>query len=137
MSRLVFLLLALCAATVRADFYGAADDVVTLTPDNFAKLVDKSKSVWIVEFYAPWCGHCKRLTPEWKKAATALKGIAKVGAVDADAHSALGSKYGVQGFPTIKIFVNGKSVDYDGGRQASDIVAGVHSEIQKAAKARM
>eukprot|EP00672_Neobodo_designis_P026219 CAMPEP_0174834246 /NCGR_PEP_ID=MMETSP1114-20130205/4714_1 /TAXON_ID=312471 /ORGANISM="Neobodo designis, Strain CCAP 1951/1" /LENGTH=85 /DNA_ID=CAMNT_0016068151 /DNA_START=37 /DNA_END=290 /DNA_ORIENTATION=+ len=73
------LLLAQCASA----FYTNKDDVVTLTPDNFAKSVEKSKSVWIVEFYAPWCGHCKNLTPEWKKAATALKGIAKVGAVDA------------------------------------------------------
>jgi protein disulfide-isomerase A6 len=111
--------------------------VLTLTPDNFAKLVEKSKQVSIVEFYAPWCGHCKNLTPEWKKAATALKGIAKVGAVDAEKHAALGSKYGVQGFPTIKIFVGGKAVEYKGGRTAKDIVAGVHDEIAKAAKARM
>ena len=77
-----------------------------------------SDEVWLVEFFAPWCGHCKNLAPEWEKAATALRGVVKVGAVDADAHSALGGKYGVRGFPTIKIFGAEKSKpsDYQGQR---------------------
>ncbi|CAF4690914.1 unnamed protein product, partial [Rotaria magnacalcarata] len=58
--------------------------------------------IWFVEFYAPWCGHCRNLAPEWKRAATALKGIVKIGAVDADSHKSLGQQYGVSGFPTIK-----------------------------------
>ena len=56
----------------------AGTDVVELTPANFQKEVIKSDSVWIVEFYAPWCGHCQRLVPDYTKAAKALKGVVKV-----------------------------------------------------------
>ena len=50
------------------------------------------------------CGHCQRLTPEWKKAASILRGVVKVGAIDADKYRSIGGQYGVKGFPTIKIF---------------------------------
>lgn len=53
--------------------YDSSSDVVDLTPSNFDKLVTQSDGVWLVEFYAPWCGHCKNLVPEYKKAAKALK----------------------------------------------------------------
>lgn len=62
------------------------------------------------------CGHCKALAPEYKKAATALKGIVRLGAVDADEHKGLGGQYGVRGFPTIKVFGSNKGspTDYKG-----------------------
>jgi len=104
----------------------ATDDVIELTDSNFDKLVLQSDDVWLVEFFAPWCGHCKNLAPEWAKAATELKGKVKLGAVDATVHTTIASKYQVQGYPTIKYFPSGKKhdvQDYDGGRTASDIVA--------------
>jgi protein disulfide-isomerase A6 len=59
-----------------------------------------------VEFYAPWCGHCQRLAPEWKKAATNLKGLVNIAAVDCDVEQNKGlcAMYEIQGFPTIKVF---------------------------------
>jgi protein disulfide-isomerase A6 len=62
------------------------------------------------------CGHCKSLVPEYKKAASALKGIARVGSVDATQHQSLGSQYDVRGYPTIKIFGldKKKPTDYNG-----------------------
>lgn len=43
---------------------GGKDDVIELTDSNFDKLVLQSDDVWLVEFFAPWCGHCKNLAPE-------------------------------------------------------------------------
>lgn len=58
-------------------------DVIELTDENFDKIVLNSEDMWLVEFYAPWCGHCKNLAPEWATAATQLKGKVKLGALDA------------------------------------------------------
>ncbi len=74
------------------------------------------------------CGHCKNLAPHWASAATELKGKYKLGALDATVHKVMASRFGVQGFPTIKYFPSGKkrfdgAEDYDGGRTSSDIVS--------------
>ncbi|TWW68688.1 protein disulfide-isomerase A6 isoform X1 [Takifugu flavidus] len=124
--------------SVRA-FYSPDDDVVELTPSNFNKEVIQSDALWLVEFYAPWCGHCRNLVPDWKKAATALKGIVKVGAVDADQHKSLGGQYGVRGFPTIKIFGANKNKpeEYQGGRSSQAIVDGALSALRSLVKERL
>ena len=106
-------------------------EVVELTESNFKKLVIDSDDMWLVEFFAPWCGHCKNLEPHWKKAAGELKGKVKLGAVDATVHQGLAGEYGVQGYPTIKYFPAGNkksAQEYDGGRTADDIVAWASSK---------
>uniref|UniRef100_A0A668UVS9 Protein disulfide-isomerase A6 n=1 Tax=Oreochromis aureus TaxID=47969 RepID=A0A668UVS9_OREAU len=119
--------------------YSASDDVIELTPSNFNREVIQSDSLWLVEFYAPWCGHCRNLAPDWKKAATALKGIVKVGAVDADQHKSLGGQYGVRGFPTIKIFGANKNKpeEYQGGRSSQAIVDGAMNALRNLVKERL
>lgn len=104
---------------------GGKKDVVELTDSNFEDLVLNSDDIWLVEFFAPWCGHCKNLEPEWAKAATELKGKVKLGALDATVHQSTAQKYQVRGYPTIKYFGPGSksnAEEYDGGRTASDIV---------------
>eukprot|EP01063_Lacrimia_lanifica_P017633 TRINITY_DN2467_c0_g1_i1.p2 TRINITY_DN2467_c0_g1~~TRINITY_DN2467_c0_g1_i1.p2 ORF type:complete len:417 (+),score=203.14 TRINITY_DN2467_c0_g1_i1:51-1301(+) len=103
---------------------GAKSDVVELTDDNFAGQVLESSDLWMVEFYAPWCGHCKNLAPEWAAAATELKDTAKLGMVDATVHQRYAGQYGVQGYPTIKVFTPGQRdpEDYQGPRSSAGIV---------------
>ncbi|KYN37122.1 Protein disulfide-isomerase A6 [Trachymyrmex septentrionalis] len=133
MSRLLGILLLVAGANC---MYASNSAVVDLRPNNFDNLVLNSDHIWVVEFYAPWCGHCQQLTPEYDKAATALKGVVKVGAVNADEHKSLGSKYGVRGFPTIKIFgLDKKPEDYNGPRSAAGIVdAALNAASQKVRK---
>ncbi|CAI0460309.1 unnamed protein product [Linum tenue] len=96
---------------------------VELNARNFDELVMKSKDLWIVEFFAPWCGHCKKLAPEWKKAASNLKGKVKLGHVDCDSEKSFMSRFNIQGFPTIKVFGADKDspMPYEGARTASAI----------------
>ncbi|XP_006903376.1 PREDICTED: protein disulfide-isomerase A6-like [Elephantulus edwardii] len=139
MARLVFGLVSCTFFLAVNGLYSSSDDVIELTPSNFNREVIQSDSLWLIEFYAPWCGHCQRLTPEWKKVATALKGTVKVGAVDADKHQSLGGQYGVQGFPTIKIFGSNKNrpEDYQGGRTAEAIVDSAVSAVRQLVKDRL
>jgi len=114
---------------------GSEGDVITLTSSNFKELVLQSEDEWLVEFFAPWCGHCKNLEPEWKKAAKQLKGRMKLGAVDATVFQDLAQSYSIQGFPTIKYFPGGikssSAQDYNGGRSAEDIVAWAMEKVSK------
>ena len=68
----------------------------------------------MVEFYAPWCGHCKALEPEWNEAATKLKGKFKFAKVDATEQKGLAQRFQIQGYPTIFFW------DYGTGKNASN-----------------
>ncbi|KAH9413457.1 Protein disulfide-isomerase A6 [Dermatophagoides pteronyssinus] len=119
--------------------YDRSSDVIELTPTNFQSRVIDSDDIWIVEFFAPWCGHCKNLVPEYQKAAKALKGIVKVGAVNADEHQSLGAQYGVRGFPTIKIFASNKNkpIEYQGQRSAQGFIDAGFRELRNIVDSRI
>ncbi|XP_076887166.1 protein disulfide isomerase-like 1-4 [Bidens hawaiensis] len=97
-------------------------DVVVLTEGTFTDVIESNRYV-MVEFYAPWCGHCKALAPEYAAAATELKDEPVVLAkVDAQEEIELAETYEVQGFPTVLFFVDGVHKPYLGPRTKDAIV---------------
>ncbi|KAF9579792.1 hypothetical protein BGW38_003806 [Lunasporangiospora selenospora] len=102
-----------------------ADGALELTPESFDTTLGTLPA--LVEFYAPWCGHCKTLEPiydELSEAFTAKKDKLVVAKVNADEHRALGEKFGIKGYPTIKWFPNGfdsTPEDYKGRRDLESL----------------
>ena len=99
--------------------------VIQLTDQTFASEVLRSDALWLVVFYAPWCGHCKRLEPDFGAAARRLDGQARLAAVDATQNSEVSKIYDVNGYPSLKAFYKGKLTDqagYDGPRDVEGMV---------------
>jgi len=110
--------------------------VVTLTKDNFDSIVDNADLI-LVEFYAPWCGHCKHLAPEFEKAAQILQDNDPpiiLGKVDATVDSELAEKFGITGYPTLFVFRKGTKSEYQGPREANGIVAYMEKQAGPGAK---
>jgi protein disulfide-isomerase A6 len=78
--------------------------VELLTKNTFDQEVLRSNTPFIVEFYAPWCGHCKQLVPTWETLARGMGNIVRVGAVDATVETSVAQSYGIHGYPTILFF---------------------------------
>lgn len=109
------------------------DSVLDWGDSDFSTAVAQHDTV-LVMFYAPWCGHCKRLKPEYEKAAQLLAGndppiaLAKVDCTEAGKETC--GKFGVSGYPTLKIFRGGEmSQDYNGPREAAGIVKYLKAQV--------
>ncbi|PSN47365.1 Protein disulfide-isomerase A3 [Blattella germanica] len=118
--------------------YAAESDVLDLTDDDFSTRIAEHETV-LVMFYAPWCGHCKKLKPEYAKAAETIKFndppviLAKVDCTEAGKETC--NKFSVTGYPTLKIFRNGEfSQEYNGPREAGGIVKYLKAQVGPSSK---
>ena len=77
----------------------------------------------VADFWAPWCGPCRMMAPEFSKAAAALSGQARLVKLNTEDHQAAGAKYGIRGIPTMVAFAGGRETKrQSGAMQESQIV---------------
>jgi protein disulfide-isomerase A6 len=116
--------------------------VLDLIPSNFDKIVFSSSKPALVEFFAPWCGHCKNLAPVYEELAANFAHAGdkvSIAKVDADEHKSLGKRFGVQGFPTLKWFDGKKGsdpVDYNGGRDLESLTKFINEKTGVKARSK-
>lgn len=104
-------------------------DVHVLSKGNFTEFV-QPHALALVEFYAPWCGHCQALAPHYEASATQLKAEGVVLAkVDCTAEEALCAEQEVSGFPTLKVFRHGVPARYGGPRKTEGIVSYMRKQL--------
>ena len=139
-SCLLFVVLVLAVSAHDSEAPAESANVLVLTDATFDSTLAANEFV-LVKFYAPWCGHCKRLAPEYAKAADALKeksSKAVIANLDATVEKAAAGKFGIRGYPTVILFKNGQEVEkYSGARTADAIVTYMLEKTGEATKAEL
>ncbi|PLN79726.1 thioredoxin-domain-containing protein [Aspergillus taichungensis] len=102
---------------------------VPLTAESFQKLVTTSQDPWFIKFYAPWCGHCQALAPNWNQMAKEMQDTLNVGEVNCDVESRLCKDAHVSAFPTMYFFRGGERVEYNGLRGLGDLISYAKSAV--------
>jgi len=130
------LVCALFGVNAKKEDYEKSEGVLTLTNKNYDKAVEEFEYLFVY-FYAPWCGHCKALGPEFVKAGQMLKekdSSIIMGRVDGTEEPELMDKHDVQGYPTLKLYRRNMMVPYTGGRMAPEMVDWLEMKIGPPAK---
>lgn len=135
---LAFLLVAgVSAEEATAEETATETKVVVLTKDNYKETLEQYPDGVLVKYYAPWCGHCKKMEPEYNKAADQVAELevkVALGKVDATVEQDLASEAGIQGYPTLKWCVKSECSEYDGPREADGIVTWIKTMTGPAVK---
>jgi thioredoxin 1 len=88
----------------------AAANVLELTDTNFQNEVLNSTEPVLVDFWAPWCGPCRKIAPMIDELASEYAGSAKIGKVNIDDNQQSAFKYGIEAIPTLLVFKGGQPV---------------------------
>lgn len=109
------------------------EDVYVVVGKNFDEVVNRPGVNVMVEFYAPWCGHCKKLEPEYKALAAHYKDNDKVLIAKMDSTANEVASVQIQGFPTIKFFPadSEEIVDFDGERNTEGMKKFIEEQLAK------
>ncbi|CAH1183258.1 unnamed protein product [Phaedon cochleariae] len=107
--------------------------VENLNAKDFQTSILSKKYVlpWIVDFYAPWCGHCTHFEPEYRTVAQRLEGRVRSAKIDCEAERIFCGKQGVTGYPTVRLYFAPKEFYKIESRQASQIIKEVNRIIKE------
>ena len=94
--------------------------VLEFTDENFDIELENTNNPVIVDFFAPWCGHCRTQGPIIEKLADELDGKAIVAKLNVDENREKAAEYFISGIPAILVFKNGKLVEQKAGVQQLD-----------------
>ncbi|KAI0829211.1 thioredoxin-domain-containing protein [Trametes gibbosa] len=96
--------------------------VVSLDEHNFRSTVDKGDI--FVKFFAPWCGHCKKLAPIWDQLAGSMQHKLNIAEVNCEDHKAICKQEGIEGYPMLFYYGGkGAKTEYTGGRKLEQLAA--------------
>lgn len=129
---IISVLIFILAITVNA---GENKNLTNLTDDNFKKEVLESEKIVLVDFWAPWCGPCKKLGPIIEELANEKNENIKFTKLNVDENKKMAGAYGIRSIPTVAVFKDGKPIDgFVGLRSKADIETMLKKHINSATK---